>query len=157
LRSLQRVPALRINISDLDIETVLWGLSKPFAMCQNSEDLSPFAFTAKGNICSRLRFPIAPCFSSLVQSSRAVVGLLPTYPEKRFRVRPAGVVSKFIGLLKIANAILSCNFRDAWWVEPSSCIKCCTARCRRAGWVGKGPGSGEIDGPEINTIVSRTR
>jgi hypothetical protein len=37
-----------------------------------------------------------------------------TYLENRFRMRPAGVVSKkLIGLLKIANAILSCNFLDA--------------------------------------------
>ena len=37
-----------------------------------------------------------------------------TYLEKRFKIRPAGVVSKKdIGLLKILNAILSCNFREA--------------------------------------------
>jgi hypothetical protein len=39
-----------------------------------------------------------------------------TYLEKRLRIRPAGVVSKnSIGLRKIANAILSCSFREAWF------------------------------------------
>lgn len=37
-----------------------------------------------------------------------------TYLEKRFKMRPAGVVSKkLIGDLKMANAILSCSFREA--------------------------------------------
>jgi hypothetical protein len=36
------------------------------------------------------------------------------YLENRFRMRPAGVVSKkLIGDLNMAKAILSCNFRDA--------------------------------------------
>jgi hypothetical protein len=38
-----------------------------------------------------------------------------TYLEKRFRILPAGVVSKkLIGDRNIANAILSCNFLEAW-------------------------------------------
>ena len=37
------------------------------------------------------------------------------YLENRFKMRPAGVVSKkLIGDLKMANAILSCNFREAF-------------------------------------------
>lgn len=40
-----------------------------------------------------------------------------TYLEKRLSMRPAGVVSKkFMGDRKMANAILSCNFRDAYTV-----------------------------------------
>jgi len=35
--------------------------------------------------------------------------------ENRLRIRPAGVVSKnLMGLLKIAKAIRSCSFRDAY-------------------------------------------
>jgi hypothetical protein len=38
-----------------------------------------------------------------------------TYLEKRFRILPAGVVSKkLIGDRKIANAMRSCNFLEAW-------------------------------------------
>jgi hypothetical protein len=38
-----------------------------------------------------------------------------TYLEKRFNMRPAGVVSKkLIGERKIAKAILSWSFREAW-------------------------------------------
>jgi len=38
-----------------------------------------------------------------------------TYLEKRLRIRPLGVVSKNdMGLRKIAYAILSCSFRDAY-------------------------------------------
>lgn len=38
-----------------------------------------------------------------------------TYLEKRFRIRPVGVVSKkLIGDLKMAKAIRSCNFREAY-------------------------------------------
>lgn len=38
-----------------------------------------------------------------------------TYLENRLRMRPLGVVSKkVIGLLKMACAILSCNFREAY-------------------------------------------
>lgn len=39
-----------------------------------------------------------------------------TYLEKRLRIRPAGVVSKnSMGLRKIAKAILSWSFREAWF------------------------------------------
>ena len=50
------------------------------------------------------------------------------YLEKRFNIRPLGVVSKkLIGDRKIAKAILSCNFREACdprdsalaWILPS--------------------------------------
>ena len=38
-----------------------------------------------------------------------------TYLENRLRIRPLGVVSKkLIGLRKIAYAILSCSFREAY-------------------------------------------
>lgn len=46
-----------------------------------------------------------------------------TYLEKRFRIRPLGVVSKNdIGLRKMAYAILSCSFRDACNHSPQSVI-----------------------------------
>lgn len=38
-----------------------------------------------------------------------------TYLEKRFKIRPAGVVSKNdMGLLKMAKAMRSCSFLDAY-------------------------------------------
>lgn len=38
-----------------------------------------------------------------------------TYLENRFKMRPLGVVSKkLIGLRKMAYAILSCSFREAY-------------------------------------------
>ena len=44
-----------------------------------------------------------------------------TYLEKRLRIRPLGVVSKNdMGLRKIAYAILSCSFRDAYDDSPQS-------------------------------------
>ena len=47
-----------------------------------------------------------------------------TYLENLFRMRPLGVVSKnVIGDLKMANAIRSCNLRDAYKTPPR-CISC---------------------------------
>lgn len=41
--------------------------------------------------------------------------------ENRLRIRPEGVVSKkLIGDRKIANAIRSCSFREAWIVPVSN-------------------------------------
>ena len=43
------------------------------------------------------------------------IELQETYLENRLRIRPLGVVSKkLIGLRKIAYAILSCSFREAY-------------------------------------------
>ena len=46
---------------------------------------------------------------------QAAVAVGLPYLENRLRIRPAGVVSKkLIGDLNMANAIRSCNFRDAY-------------------------------------------
>lgn len=43
------------------------------------------------------------------------------YLENRFRILPVGVVSKkLMGDLKIACAILSCSFREAYPCPPSA-------------------------------------
>lgn len=43
--------------------------------------------------------------------------------ENLFRIRPLGVVSKkLIGDRKIANAILSCNFREACVIPSEACV-----------------------------------
>lgn len=48
---------------------------------------------------------------------------MPTYLENRFRIRPAGVVSKkLMGERNMAKAILSCNLRAAYRAQ-SQCVR----------------------------------
>lgn len=80
-----------------------------------------------------------------------------THLEKRLRIRPAGVVSKnSMGLRKIANAILSCSFREAWFAGDgisSMHVKIwgtCLPITEQACSPGSNSGHGQGNSPQLN-------